>query len=215
MPPLPRSTLIGYALLAVVVVVVGGRWLTSHTAQTTATVAAPSSFSSSAASGSSLQVARAPSVPSVVDVTGAVRRPGVYRLAAGARVRDALARAGGATHAANAGAVNLAAKVADGQQIVIPKAAAATPCGPGSASTPAADGDPSATSAATPAGGPVSLNGATLDQLDTLPGVGPATAQKIVDWRTQHGGFGSVDDLGQVAGIGPKKLATLRPLVQP
>ena len=61
----------------------------------------------------------------------------------------------------------------------------------------------------------MSLAGATLEQLDTLPGVGPATAQKILDWRTQHGGFASVDDLGEVPGIGPKKLATLRPLVQP
>ncbi len=213
MPPLPRSTLIGYALLAVVVVVVGGRWLTSHTGPSTATGAPQSNFPGSA-SVSPLQITRAPVVAPVVDVTGAVRRPGVYRLAAGARVRDALARAGGTTRGADAAAVNLAAKLADGQQIVIPKAAAAAPaCGAAATTGTAPASGPAG--GATPASGPVSLNGATLDQLDTLPGVGPATAQKIVDWRAQHGGFGSVEDLGQVAGIGPKKLATLRPLVQP
>jgi competence protein ComEA len=135
----------------------------------------------------------------VVHVAGAVRRPGVYRLRSGARVRDAVARAGGAGRGADPGAVNLAAKVADGQQVVVPRR------------TPAAPGGPAATSTA----GPVSLNAATAEQLDGLDGVGPATAAKIIAWRTQHGGFASVDDLAQVPGIGPKKLEALRPQLGP
>jgi competence protein ComEA len=136
----------------------------------------------------------------VVHVAGAVRRPGVYRLRAGARVRDAVERAGGAGRGADAGAVNLAAKVADGQQVVVPRR------------TPApASGGPAAAGAA----GPVSLSSATAEQLDALDGVGPATAQKILAWRTQHGGFSSVDDLAQVPGIGPKKLEALRPQLGP
>ena len=200
MPPVPRSTLAGYAILAVLVVILGGRWLAHRDGA--GGVAAPAS---GALPASAVRVTRSPSAPAVVDVAGAVRRPGVYRLAAGSRVRDALARAGGLTHAAAPGAVNLAAKLADGQQIVIPRAAPAAACG----------GTAGAAAPAAPPAGPVSLAGATVEQLDTLPGVGPATAQKILDWRTQHGGFTSVDDLGEVPGIGPKKLATLRPLVQP
>jgi competence protein ComEA len=202
MPPLPRSTLVGYAILAALVLVLGGRWLVHRSGQAAAPAPAAGTVS-----GSSLRVTRSPQLPAVVDVTGAVRRPGVYRLAAGSRVRDALARAGGVTRAATAGAVNLAAKLADGQQIVVPRAVTAAACGAATASAPAG--------ASPAAAGPVSLAGATLEQLDTLPGVGPATAQKILDWRTQHGGFGTVDDLGEVPGIGPKKLAALRPLVQP
>ncbi len=200
MSPLPRSTLVGYAILAALVLVLGGRWLAHRSGQDPV----PASGTSS---GSSLRVTRSPAAPVVVDVTGAVRRPGVYRLAAGSRVRDALARAGGVTRAATAGAVNLAAKLADGQQIVISRAVAAAGCGTAAAGASAA-GPPAAA-------GPVSLAGATLEQLDTLPGVGPATAQKILDWRAQHGGFATVEDLGEVPGIGPKKLAALRPLVQP
>ena len=112
-------------------------------------------------------------------------------------------RAGGATRRADAAAVNLAAKVADGQQIRVPErapAGGAVPAVPGTGTVPA---------------GPVSLNGATAEQLDQLDGVGPATAAKIIAWRTANGGFSSVDDLAQVAGIGPKKLEALRPQVAP
>jgi competence protein ComEA len=141
----------------------------------------------------------------VVHVAGAVRRPGVYQLGPGARVQDAVRRAGGPRRGADLDAVNLAARVADGQQIVVPRTAAAT-------APVAAGGDPGAGTAPS---APVSLGSATLDQLQTLDGVGPATAQKIVAYRTEHGGFRSVDDLANVPGIGPKKLAAIKPHVQP
>jgi competence protein ComEA len=137
-----------------------------------------------------------------VDVVGAVRRPGLYRVHTGARVADAVARAGGPTGKADVELVNLAALVADGEQVVVPQRGATVGAGAGAGATSAPSG-------------PVHLNSATLEQLDALPGVGPVTAQKIVDYRTQHGGFGSVDELDAVPGIGPARLADLRPLVAP
>jgi competence protein ComEA len=135
----------------------------------------------------------------VVDVVGAVRRPGLYRLRQGARIADAIARAGGATRRAQLSLVNLAAPLADGVQIVVPARVA----GSGGAAT-----------AAQPSG-PVHLNTATLEDLDALPGVGPVTAQKILDFRQQHGAFSSVDELDAIPGIGPARLDQLRELVQP
>lgn len=142
----------------------------------------------------------------VVHVAGAVRRPGVYRLREGRRVGDAVRRAGGGRPGADLDAVNLAARVTDGQQVLVPVRAAAAGAG-----TAAAPGGPTA---APPPGVPLNLNTATLEQLDTLDGVGPATAQKILDARTERGGFRSVDDLGDVPGIGPKRLAALREKVR-
>jgi competence protein ComEA len=133
-----------------------------------------------------------------VDVAGAVKRPGVYHLAAGARVEDALQRAGGATRRADLSQVNRAAKLEDGRQVLVPVRTPAAPAG-----APAASGT-------TAPAQPINLNTATLEQLDTLDGVGPATAQKILDYRQAHGGFGSVDELDQVPGIGEKRLAALR-----
>ena len=138
-----------------------------------------------------------------VDVSGAVRRPGLYRLPDGARVNDALAKAGGATRAADLTLVNRAAPVTDGEQVLVPVKVSAT-------AASAAPGSPGA-----PANAPVHLNSATLEQLDALPGVGPATAQRIIDYRTASGGFKSVDELDAVSGIGPAKLADLRDLVVP
>jgi competence protein ComEA len=150
-------------------------------------------------------VTGAPSSRVVVDVVGAVRRPGLYRLEQGSRIADAVARAGGAVGKADLAQVNLAAPLADGEQIVVPKrgATVATASGSGSAALP---GAPSA---------PVQLSTATLEQLDSLPGVGPATAQKILDYREKHGAFSSVDELDAVPGIGPKRLDQLRDLVVP
>jgi len=142
-----------------------------------------------------------PSSRVVVDVVGAVRRPGLYRLRQGSRIADAVARAGGATDKADLAQVNLAAPLADGEQVVVPRRGA-----------PGAVGGGSSTGA--PAG-PVQLSTATLEQLDTLPGVGPATAQKILDYREKHGAFSSVDELDAVPGIGPKRLEQLRELVVP
>ena len=142
-----------------------------------------------------------------VDVVGAVRRPGLYRVPDGARVADAVSRAGGATRNAQLELVNLAARVADGEQVVVPRRGA----GAVSGATGAGGGGGGGTIPA----GPVHLNSATLEQLDSLPGVGPVTAQKIVDYREQHGGFGSVDELDAVPGIGPARLENLRGLVAP
>jgi competence protein ComEA len=139
----------------------------------------------------------------VVDVTGKVHRPGLYRLPLGSRVDDAVRAAGGALPGVSLATVNLAAKVADGQQIPIGT--------PGAASGGGGAGAGSSGSAA----GPVSLNSATLEQLQTLPGVGPVLAQNIIDWRDAHGSFGTVDQLNDVPGIGDTKFAALRPLVSP
>jgi len=140
----------------------------------------------------------------VVDVVGAVRRPGLYRLEQGSRIADAVARAGGATGKADLAQVNLAAPLADGEQVVVPKRGAAGAAG-------AAVG-PGGTGTAT---GPVHLSNATLDQLDSLPGIGPVTAQKILDYRAKHGAFSSVDELDAVPGIGPSRMDQLRDLVAP
>ena len=137
----------------------------------------------------------------VVHVVGAVRRPGLYRLREGSRIADAVARAGGATRRADVSLVNLAAPVADGAQVVVPRRTPVTAAGgPGAASAPA---------------GPLHLNTATLEQLDALPGVGPSTAQKILDFREQHGAFTSIDELDAVPGIGPARLEQLREVAAP
>ena len=144
-----------------------------------------------------------------VHVAGAVRRPGLYRLAAGSRIDDALQRAGGPRARADLTAVNLATKLEDGRQVIVPeRGSGAAASAPGSGSGSAAAGGPGSAPAA-----PVNLNTATLEQLDTLDGVGPGIAQRIIDYREQHGGFRNVDELGEVPGIGDKRMATLRPLV--
>lgn len=145
-----------------------------------------------------------PAARVVVDVVGAVRRPGLYRLEQGSRIADAVARAGGATGKADLALVNLAAPVADGEQVVVPKRGA-----PG-----AAGGGAGAGGTGVPTG-PVQLSTATLDQLDSLPGIGPVTAQKILDYRAKHGAFSSVDELDAVPGIGPSRMDQLRDLVVP
>jgi competence protein ComEA len=137
----------------------------------------------------------------VVHVAGAVRQPGLYRLKEGQRIADAIARAGGATAKADTAAVNLAAPLADGMQVLIPSRVA------GAAGT-AAGGSASP-------GARVSLSSATVEQLDELPGIGPVTAQKIVDYRAKSGGFRSVDDLDAIPGIGPARVEQLRDLVTP
>lgn len=146
------------------------------------------------------------SAPLVVDVAGKVRRPGVYRLPPGARVDDAVRAAGGFLGRVDPATVNLARKLVDGEQVLIGVS------GSGAASGP---GDPGAASARPGDGGsaPLDLNSATLAQLDGLPGVGPALAQHILDWRTQHGRFDTVEQLNGVSGIGDSKYADLRPLV--
>ena len=138
----------------------------------------------------------------MVHVAGAVRQPGVYRMRPEARVDDAVDRAGGATARADLSQVNLAAKVEDGRQVLVPE------------KVRAAAGAAAGTTAPTEPGVPLNLNTATLEQLDELDGIGPATAQSILDYREEHGGFGSVEELGQVPGIGDVRLASLREQVR-
>jgi competence protein ComEA len=210
MSEIGRPQLLAYALAAVVVVVLGVRFMQGQRAATRPPEAAVAARPAGAENaGGTVRVERERPAASLVHVAGAVRRPGVYRLAAGARVEDAVRRAGGARPGADVNAINLAAKVADGQQVVVPARAPRAPAGSSAAGASSATGTAPSTSA------PISLNSATLEQLDTLDGVGPATAAKIVEWRTQHGGFRSVDDLAQVPGIGPKRMAALRERVQP
>ena len=136
----------------------------------------------------------------LVHVAGAVRRPGVYALRTGDRVDDAVRRAGGATRKADLGGLNLAAEVEDGRQVLVPVRAGAGAAGAAAASAAVAPAE----------GQPLNVNTATLEQLDGLTGVGPITAQKILDAREERGGFGSIEELGEIPGIGEKRLATLR-----
>ena len=194
MPDLPRRHLVVLVLVGVVVVVAAMRWSRPP--------APPASSPAAASRG--VEVARTPPVPAGVHVAGEVRRPGVYRLRTGTRVEEAVQRAGGPTHRGDLDALNLAAKVDDGRQIVVPARAPSGAPSAGAAAGPAADGSP-----AVP-GPPVNLNSATAEELGTLDGVGPATAAKILAHRREHGGFRSVDELDEVPGIGPKRLAALR-----
>jgi competence protein ComEA len=193
MPELPISRGRALALVAclALALVVAGKLLVpagaAHDGSTTTALSA---------------VRAAPSPPLVVHVVGAVRQPGLYKLRRGARVADVVSRAGGATAKADLALVNLAAPVSDGQQVVVPERAP-----PAAASAGNSAGDAPA--------GPVHLNSATVEQLDALPGVGPVTAQKIVDYREAHGAFSSVDDLDAIPGIGPARLEQLRELVAP
>ena len=143
----------------------------------------------------------------VVHVVGEVRRPGLYRLRDGSRIADAVRRAGGAAREADLAALNLAAPLVDGIQILVPSREAPTAQAP---TSPSSSGGGAAA-----AGLLVSLSSATVEELDQLPGVGPITAQKIVDYRSEHGPFASVDDLDAVPGIGPTRIEQLRDLVTP
>jgi len=187
-----RRQVLTAAALAIVALL-AGRWLASAgTPAERPLVRAP------------VQVTSTTQPSLVVHVVGAVRRPGLYRLPAGSRVADAVARAGGATRKADTALVNLAAPLADGVQIAVPRRGATAAAGAGSAG-----------GAGGVAAGPVHLNSATAADLDSLPGVGPVTAQKIIDYRQQHGPFTALDDLDAIPGIGPARIEQLRGLAQP
>ena len=202
---LARRQIYAYVALAIVVAAVGVRYLvlprsaSGGTAPALVLSAASPSPQASADAGEPAEL--------LVYVCGAVRRPGVVRLPAGARVADALELAGGPTGKAELSAVNLAARVGDGQQIVVPEraasgASAAVPTAPTAAGSTAAPG--------APGGALVNLNTASLEELETLSGVGPSTAQKIVDYRTANGGFTSIEQLMDVPGIGDAKYAAVK-----
>jgi competence protein ComEA len=195
MPALPvtRRQALALAAVLLLVLLVAGRQL-RH---------APAARDAQPLKAAATISGRADAGALVVHVVGAVRRPGLYRLPAGSRIADAVRRAGGATHRADTELVNLAAPVADGVQVVVPRKV-----------RPAAGGGEGG-EGGDAAAGPVHLNVATLADLDALPGVGPVTAQKILDYRQEHGAFSSVDELDAVPGIGPARLEQLRELVAP
>jgi competence protein ComEA len=153
-----------------------------------------------------------------VHVAGAVRRPGLYRVPSAARVAEALERAGGPLRRAELTAVNLAARMEDGQQVVVPAAGAVPVAGAaGARASPGTAGAAPGAAGAVPgaAGVKLSLAAATVDQLEELDGIGPTLAGRIIEYRDAHGGFRSVDQLREVDGIGEKRFATLREAVQP
>ena len=195
MPELSRSQIAVYGAVAVALLLLGARAIRAEGES-----GSPVSFPSSGG-GEGFAVHSGSGGDVVVDVTGAVARPGVYRLPVGARVTDAVQRAGGASPGALLEAINLAARLADGQQVVVPKR------GPG--------GAPMATAGTGGEEGPISLGTATVEQLDTIDGIGPVTAQYIVEFRDEHGGLSSVDQLDQVSGIGPATMESLRSRLQP
>jgi competence protein ComEA len=189
-PELSRSQLLVYGAIAVAVLLVGARWI--RTGDGGASGASSPALSFAADSSSGEEGTR----DVVVHVAGAVRRPGVYRLPAGARVTDAVRRAGGLAAGAEEDAINLAARLSDGQQVVVPGR------GTAAAATGAAEG-------------PISLGSATVEQLDEIEGIGPVTAQKIIEFRDQHGGLSAIDQLDEVSGIGPSTMEALRAGLQP
>ncbi len=190
LPEISRHQAIVVCVLALAVLVVAGKLLGARNSPTR-TRAQVKLVGTGSSSRSQL----------LVDVSGAVRRPGVYRLPAGSRINDALEKAGGATGMADLTLINRAASLTDGQQVLVAEKVVAT------AGVTSSSGSTQAA--------PIHLNTATLEQLDELPGVGPATAQRIIDYRTANGPFKSVDELDAVSGIGPAKLAELRDLVVP
>jgi competence protein ComEA len=194
-----RLQLLVYAALAVAVLLLGARWIRAADDPSPGAgaigLAAPGE--QAGAGGAGLKITEGEGGDLVVHVAGAVHDPGVYRLPAGSRVTDAVKRAGGALGDASLDSINLAATVADGQQVVVPGKAAG------------------ATAASAGTDGPISLGSATLEQLDTIDGIGPVTAQSILDFRDENGGLSSVDELDQVSGIGPATMEALRSRLQP
>jgi competence protein ComEA len=189
MPTISRRRALAYVVVLLALLALGGRYVIRDDEPAAAPLAP-----------ATLTAERPPARHVVVHVVGAVRSPGLYRLAEGSRIADAIGKAGGPRAKAALELVNLAAPVADGQQVVVP-IRGKTVTAPAGAPAPGL------------AGGKVQLNSATLEQLDALPGIGPVTAQRILDYRTANGAFSSVDELDAVPGIGPARLEQLKPLV--
>ncbi len=197
MPELSRSQLVVYGAVAVALLLVGARWLRDADEREPPDrgIAA---LAEGSGEGESFAIEDGAGGV-VVHVAGAVREPGVYRMPAGSRVADAIERAGGESASAAADAINLAAELADGQQVVVPADAP----GPGTATTATGVSE-----------GPISVATATPEQLETIEGIGPVTAASIIEFRDQNG-VGSIDDLDQISGIGPATMEALRGGLQP
>jgi competence protein ComEA len=198
---LSRSQLFVYGAIGVLILLLGARWIrAADGGGSPGDVAFASAGGEGEGAGAGAQFAvDAGGEDVVVHVAGAVRASGVYRLPAGSRVTDAVERAGGATSQASLDGINLAARLADGQQVIVPSRSSATAAG---TVQPAEDA-------------PISLGSATAEQLDTIEGIGPVTAQNILSFRDEHGGLSSVDELDEVSGIGPVTMDALRARLQP
>ncbi|MBI5869371.1 MAG: ComEA family DNA-binding protein [Actinobacteria bacterium] len=201
MPGLTRQQLVAWAVVGLIILLVGANYLRGQ-------LNTPEGIAAPAVTLGNKEDRPAPRLK--VHVIGAVARPGLYELDANSRVADALEKAGGATPSADLIQINLAAKMADGQQLVVPEqGAAAIQGGTGVASGATATAEGGSTSASG-ASQPVNLNAATVDQLTELDGIGPKTAQKIIEYRDAHGGFNTVEELLEVPGIGPAKFEGLK-----
>ncbi|MEJ7876510.1 MAG: ComEA family DNA-binding protein [Solirubrobacterales bacterium] len=207
MPELSRAQLAVYAALAVVALMLGARWIRSGGEAASASGGGEPAFGFDASEDSAASPGGSGSFEVtdgdlVVHVAGAVRKPGVFQMPLGSRVTDAIKRAGGTTGDAAPDSINLAAPLADGQQVQVPAKVA------GGAQTGGA-------TAAEGVDGPISLGSASAEELDTIEGIGPVTAAAILEFRDQSGGVSSVDDLDQVSGIGPTTMEALRARLQP
>ena len=187
MPELSRAQMLVYGAIAIAVLLVAARWLRSDADPERGGV-----VDAHGAAGAGTFEVEDGGEGLVVHVAGEVRDPGVYRLPQGSRVTDAIQRAGGATSQALPDGLNLAAELADGQQVVLPSR------------SPTAGSPLGATE------GPISLGTATVEQLDTIEGIGPVTAEDILEFRDEHGGVGSIEELDEISGIGPATMEALR-----
>jgi competence protein ComEA len=204
-----KGRLVAYAAVALLVIAVALRMHSHGSGGASVSLEEPARAATGPASATEPAGATGPASAAgaelYIDVAGAVRRPGLYRLPAGSRVAAAVEQAGGLSRRAERTGVNLAAPLADGQQVIVPAR--------GSAGAPA--GEASGTSGPAGAAGPISLSTASEAQLETIDGIGPALAGRIIEYRDAHGGFRSIDELKQVSGIGDKRFETLRKALSP
>jgi competence protein ComEA len=202
-PNLSRSQILVYGAVAIALLLLGARWIRSADSRgaPAGEISVPAAGNGAGEDSGTVAVGGESGRDVFVHVAGGVREPGVFRLPAGSRVEDAIERAGGAVDEAGLEAINLAAVLGDGQQVVVPAVGA--------------DGAAMGATAAAAADGPISLGSATLEDLETIEGIGPVTAQSILDYRDEQGGLSSVDELDQVSGIGPATMEALRSRLQP